>query len=59
MIDTNLMPYAIAIFVVAAVASALALGAIVVAVSELVRERRTPATVHPLRAHAKASRHAA
>ena len=50
MIDTTLMPYAIAMLVVAAVATALALGAIAVVVAEQLRDRRVPATVRPLRA---------
>jgi hypothetical protein len=50
MIDTSLMPYAIAMLVVAAVATVLALGAIAVVVGEQLRDRRVPATVRPLRA---------
>ena len=50
MIDTSLMPYVIAMLVVAAVATVLALGAIAVVVGEQLRGRRVPATVRPLRA---------
>ena len=50
MIDTTLMPYVIAMLVVAAVATALALGAIALVVTEQLRDRRVPAIVRPMRA---------
>lgn len=60
MIDTTLLPYAIAVLVVAAVATVLALGAIAVVVGEQLRDRRVPAPVRPLRVDAgQASRRAA
>lgn len=55
MIDTSLLPYAIAVLVVAAVATVLALGAIAVVVAEQLRDRRVPATVRPLRVDASAA----
>ena len=55
MIDTTLMPYAIAMLVVAAVATVLALGAIAVVVGEQLRDRRVPAPVRALRAGDTAS----
>ena len=50
MIDTSLLPYAIAILLVAAVATLLAVGAITLVVREGIAARRVPVAVRALRA---------
>jgi hypothetical protein len=60
MIDTSLLPFAVTVLVVAAVATVLAVGAIVVVVRDHLRDRRTPAPVRVLpAADAAPSRRAA